>query len=286
MFLTKLNGEWLEEVVTSTLNEFKKENREFSAYDVTKEIRSLLGQHIEVDHESVRPLVHDIMPQDLNYESSNDGSYIKYKPKLSNINRKYIDKNRKFWVGALVKSKTEFHNCYWQNKPRFVVDRTDYSTTYNAVWCQFDTSPLWSDANNLELFSGHFEGKEYLDGEEVDSSRITHVINNKQQIVKTIIRDMNKVALYGYKESKIKPRQKEFIVKFNKAGLHLPKELSSQLQNEITININGSILSLKKDKRGDLRLSNQRLNPNKYSQRINGLKLQIVNDSSLVGEPL
>jgi hypothetical protein len=42
------------------LNDFVKQNKMFTAYDVTKEVRNRLGPNIEVGHNIVRDRVHDM----------------------------------------------------------------------------------------------------------------------------------------------------------------------------------------------------------------------------------
>jgi len=67
-FVKTLAGSELRQEVNKAIASFTDNHSEFTAYDVTAKVRLAVGPTVEVIHNKVRTLVHDIMAGSFNYE--------------------------------------------------------------------------------------------------------------------------------------------------------------------------------------------------------------------------
>lgn len=74
--------ESLKSVVETVVRANVEQKETFSAHDITVEVREILGQAVEVDHNKVRILVHAFMRDstDFTYGAVDNGTYIEYQP--------------------------------------------------------------------------------------------------------------------------------------------------------------------------------------------------------------
>lgn len=85
-FNSVLSGVDLDREVRFALSQFVDKQKTFSAHDVSQQIRKNVGLLVEVRHEDVRPIVHDLMFNDMNYNKVFDGTKFVYKSNLNPIN--------------------------------------------------------------------------------------------------------------------------------------------------------------------------------------------------------
>lgn len=76
----RISDEDLAQVVGTVLRAKTGNNETFSAHDVTDEVRVILGQAVEVQHERVKFLVHQGMNVCPGYLATDNGTYIEYQP--------------------------------------------------------------------------------------------------------------------------------------------------------------------------------------------------------------
>lgn len=67
----------LSSVIEAQIKEFTKEKKDFSAYSVTKELRTQFPNHF-ILHNDIKSLVHEIMDENEYYEKSDNGRFINY----------------------------------------------------------------------------------------------------------------------------------------------------------------------------------------------------------------
>ncbi len=85
MFTSVLSGTDLDREVRKALSQYVDKSKSFSAHDITTQVRKNLGDKVEVRHDYVRPIVHDLMFVDANYERVSDGTKFIYKSKTKTL---------------------------------------------------------------------------------------------------------------------------------------------------------------------------------------------------------
>lgn len=79
-FVSKLSGQKLEDYIVDAIELFRSKGENFTAHQVTKKVREMVGPTIEVDHLDVRSIVHDLMATTLDYiKDTQPGNPITYK---------------------------------------------------------------------------------------------------------------------------------------------------------------------------------------------------------------
>jgi len=68
------------DTIQDVVAEFVEDERTFSAFDVTKQVRIIERGSVNVEHSVVRGAVHTIMAGVSNYQAAFNGKYVEYQP--------------------------------------------------------------------------------------------------------------------------------------------------------------------------------------------------------------
>ena len=76
----EITDDSLAKLVQSVLSANMADKNEFSAHDITDEIRAVVGDAVNIRHDKVKVLVHTFMSLVSNYAAADNGTYIIYQP--------------------------------------------------------------------------------------------------------------------------------------------------------------------------------------------------------------
>ena len=244
-----LCGDTLRDCAVNAIKDRVDNKQCFSAYNITQSVRGYVGNLFNVEHEDVKKIVHEYMEKyiednrgtDNAYLKFSNGTYIEYKhfPKVTTNNaqpaaRIPVGTTGKFFVGDLVKLKDD---DYYKNSSFQGKPRKIVKiagiSNDSWIWCDFDGISLWTHEDELEL----------VPTEPVVETKPTT--------------DSNITA----------------ICQVNKAGLHIPKCVSSKLADGVSVRLEYSpfpgkyyYTSVSRDSRGDFRLSRKKLDLASYTE--------------------